>query len=93
MIRVSDGDGPPLPAFAITVAAPTSNSPPTITGTPATSATQGTAYTFQPDGGGCGRRHAVLHDREPAGVGDVQRDTGRLQGTPSASNVGTYATS
>jgi hypothetical protein len=49
VIRVSDGTATTaLPAFSITVIASTSNTPPAISGTPATTATQGTQYVFQP---------------------------------------------
>ena len=93
-IVISVGDGSAttsLPAFAITVTAPTTNRAPTISGTPSTTATQGTAYSFQPT--------AADADSDPLTFSIANRptwatfnaSTGLLQGTPGATNVGTFA--
>ena len=91
VISVSDGSATAsLPAFSITVTAPTTNRAPTITGTPSTTATQGTAYSFQPT--------AADPDSDPLTFAIANRptwatfnvNTGLLQGTPGASNVGTF---
>ena len=92
VISVSDGTATAsLPAFSITVTAPTTNHPPTISGAPATTATQGTAYSFQPS--------AADADSDPLTFAIANRptwatfnvNTGLLSGTPGASNVGTFA--
>ena len=91
VIGVSDGqDSAQLPAFAITVSA-APNHAPTISGTPATTATQGTAYSFQAS--------AADADSDPLTFSITNRptwatfnvNTGALQGTPGASNVGTFS--
>ena len=91
VISVSDGSATAsLPAFSITVTAPTSNRPPTISGTPPTTAKQGTAYSFQPT--------AADPDSDPLTFAIANRptwatfnvNTGLLQGTPGASNVGAF---
>ena len=92
VISVSDGKASAsLPAFSITVTAPTTNRPPTISGTPSTSAPQGVLYAFQPT--------ASDPDGDPLSFTIANRPTwatfntttGALQGTPSAVNTGTYA--
>jgi hypothetical protein len=90
VIRVSDGRGASaqLPAFAITVGA-ASNAAPTISGTPATSVMQGTQYAFQPtasDANGDALTFSIVN--KPAWA-TFTASTGRLQGTPTAANVGT----
>ncbi len=91
VISVSDGMATAsLPPFSITVTAPTTNRPPTISGSPSTTATQGTAYSFQPT--------AADADSDPLTFSIANRptwatfsvSTGRLQGTPGASNIGTF---
>jgi hypothetical protein len=90
-ISVSDGNAiASLPAFSITVTPPTTNRPPTISGTPQTTATQGTAYSFQPT--------ASDPDSDPLTFSIANRptwatfnvNTGLLSGTPGAANVGTF---
>jgi hypothetical protein len=68
-----------------------SNRPPTISGTPATTATVGAAYSFtptasDPDGGTL--TFAIANRPGWAGFSTT---TGRLSGTPAAANVGTFA--
>lgn len=84
-----------LPAFTIqvtaaaTVATPTS-SPPTITGTPATSVLAGAHYQFQPSPGnvnGATLTYAITN--KPSWANFIAA-TGQLSGTPSVANVGTY---
>jgi hypothetical protein len=91
VISVSDGSATvSLPAFSITVTAPTMNHAPTISGTPATTARQGTAYSFQPS--------AADADSDPLTFAIANRptwatfnvNTGLLTGTPGASNIGTF---
>jgi hypothetical protein len=70
------------------VAAPTSL---TIGGTPATSATVGTAYSFQPTAaGGSGATLTFGIANQPAWA-TFNSATGLLSGTPGAGAIGTYA--
>ena len=79
-----------LPAFAVKVL-PLPDVPPVISGTPATIVKVGSAYSFQP----------TAHDpdglRIDFGIWDkpswlnFDSTTGRLYGTPTAANVGTYS--
>jgi len=92
VISVSNGaTSASLPAFAITVVSSAPPTPPTISGTPATTATPGKPYAFQPSAA------------EPAGAGllvfsisgrpawaTFSTATGLLSGTPTAASVGTY---
>jgi hypothetical protein len=90
VISVSDGTASaPLPQFSITVAS--SNMPPTISGTPGTTATVGTQYSFtptasDPDGGTL--TFAITNQPSWA---TFSTTTGRLQGTPASAHVGTFA--
>jgi hypothetical protein len=89
VVSVSDGSASAaLPAFAIAVnAAP--NRAPTISGAPATSVLQGTAYSFQPaasDADGDALTFSIVN--RPAWA-TFDAATGRLQGTPGLADVGT----
>ena len=91
VIGVSDGQATAqLPPFAIVVTN-VANRPPTISGTPPTSVTQGAAYSFQPtatDPDGNTLSYSITNQPSWA---TFSTTTGRLQGTPAASNVGTYS--
>jgi len=92
VIKVSDGKGgsASLPAFSIAVKSTSTNSPPKISGTPSTTAKVGVAYSFQPtasDPNGDTLRFSVVN--KPAWLG-FSTTTGRLSGTPTSSNVGTW---
>ncbi|MBV6416846.1 MAG: hypothetical protein CMLOHMNK_01463 [Steroidobacteraceae bacterium] len=89
VISVSDGAaGASLPAFSITVSA-AANRAPTISGTPSTSVNAGSAYSFTPS--------ASDPDGDTLAFGIANRPawatfnttTGRLSGTPAASDAGT----
>ena len=94
MISVSDGtDSAALPAFSLTVntVAPPANRPPTISGTPGTSVTAGTAYSFRPvasDPDGNTLRFSIQNKPSWA---TFSTTTGRLSGTPATTNAGNYA--
>lgn len=91
VISVSDASHrTPLAAFSITVAASAPvNRPPTITGTPTTSVTVGTAYNFQPVGSDPdGNTLTYSITGRPTWL-NFSTATGRLTGTPAAANVGT----
>ncbi|HKE94047.1 MAG TPA: putative Ig domain-containing protein [Povalibacter sp.] len=92
VISVSDGKATAsLPAFSITVSAapPPTNSPPTISGTPATSVNVGSNYSFQPtasDPEGATLTFSI--SGKPAWA-TFSTSTGALTGTPTA--AGSYA--
>ncbi len=80
------GGGPVTPA-------PITDSPasPTISGTPATSVMAGQTYTFTPQASDPnGDRLTFQVDNLPTWA-TFDAATGRLSGTPTAANVGTYA--
>jgi hypothetical protein len=84
-----------LPAFSIKVTSSTTsgttNRAPTISGTPATSATVGTAYSFTPKGTDPeGKTLGYSITNRPTWA-TFSTSTGRLSGTPSSSHVGTYS--
>jgi hypothetical protein len=95
VITVSDGQATASLEFTVTVAAATTTPPanrsPTITGTPATSVTAGSAYNFLPVGSdpdGNVLRFSILNKPTWA---SFSTSTGRLSGTPTTVNVGTSA--
>jgi hypothetical protein len=93
LISVSDGsETASLPAFTISVAAEAPPTPATISisGSPATRATVGTAYRFQPsasDAAGYALTFAITGKPSWA---TFNVTTGQLSGTPVAADVGTY---
>jgi hypothetical protein len=91
VIGVSDGKATAqLPAFSIVVN-DVVNAPPLISGTPPTSVTAGTAYAFQPtvsDADGDGLTFTITNRPTWATFSTA---TGRLAGTPTSANVGSYA--
>jgi len=79
-----------LPAFTIQVQ-PLPNGAPTISGTPATTITVGSAYSFKPsasDPDGNTLTFAIQNKPSWATFSTVN---GTLSGTPAAANVGTFA--
>jgi hypothetical protein len=92
VITVSDGKSPgvSLTAFAITVNA-AANRAPTISGTPATSVTAGSAYNFQPTGADAdGDTLSYTIQNKPTWA-TFNGTTGRLSGTPQAAAAGVYS--
>jgi hypothetical protein len=87
VIRVSDGRATAsLAAFTLTVAA-AANTPPTISGTPPTTARVGAAYSFQPtasDANGDSLGFSIVNRPSWA---TFDTATGRLSGTPSATGT------
>jgi hypothetical protein len=91
VIRVSDGQASTaLPAFSITVSA-APNAAPTISGTPTTSVLQGTPYSFQPSASDANNDTLTYSITNKPAWATFSTSTGRLQGTPAAGNVGTFA--
>jgi hypothetical protein len=89
-ISVTDGQATAqLPVFAIVVSA-AANRPPVISGTPPTSVTQGTAYSFQPAASDPDGNPLTFSITNKPSWATFSTTTGRLQGTPAAGNVGTF---
>jgi hypothetical protein len=91
VIRVSDNKGAAaqLPAFAIVVSN-VANRAPVISGTPPTSVMQGTAYSFQPTAADADGDPLTFSVANAPSWATFSTTTGRLQGTPTAANVGTF---
>ena len=90
VISVSDGNAStPLSAFSITVAS--SNTPPTISGAPPATATVGTLYSFAPTANDANGGTLTFSISNRPGWATFNAGTGRLQGTPTTANVGTFA--
>ena len=90
VISVSDGlASATLPAFTITVTA--ANRAPTISGTPAGSATAGQAWSFQPTASDPDGQTLTFSIVNRPSWASFNTSTGRLSGTPSSSHVGTYS--
>jgi len=81
-----------LPAFSITVkASTTTNSAPKISGTPLASVTAGLTYSFTPTASDAnGDTLAFSITNKPAWA-SFSTSTGKLSGTPTAAQVGSYA--
>jgi len=92
-ITVSDGKATAsLPAFSITVRSGAStNSPPTISGTPSKSVTAGSAYSFTPTASDPNGNTLSFSISNKPSWATFSTTNGRLSGTPSSSNVGTFS--
>lgn len=90
VIGVSDGKAAAsLASFNITVTAQApASSPPTITGTPPTSVTAGSAYSFTPTAKGSSGSTLAFSIQNKPGWASFNASTGALSGTPLAANVG-----
>jgi hypothetical protein len=92
IISVSDGRlTASLPAFTLRVNASTGNRAPTISGTPATSVNAGVAYNFQPTGADADGNTLTYSVQNAPSWATFNTSTGRLSGTPTAANAGTYS--
>jgi hypothetical protein len=92
IISVSDGlASASLPAFTLTVVAtaPPPNRPPTISGSPATTATVGTAYAFQPTANDPDGNPLTFSVQNKPTWLNFNAGNGSLSGTPQSANVGT----
>lgn len=90
VISVTDGIATAsLPAFSIVVVA--ANTPPTISGAPPTSATVGTAYTFTPTASDANGQTLTFSIGNRPSWATFNTTTGRLSGTATSANVGTFA--
>jgi hypothetical protein len=79
-----------LPAFNLAVVA-AANRPPTITGSPATTATAGQVYTFQPSASDPEGSTLTFSITNKPAWATFSTTTGRLTGTPTAADVGTVS--
>ena len=70
---------------------PPGNSAPRITGTPSTSVLQGSAYVFAPNATDADGNTLTFSIANAPGWAAFNASTGRLSGTPTAANVGTYS--
>jgi hypothetical protein len=92
ILRVTDGvNTVSLPAFSVTVNATgtIANRAPTISGTPATTATVGTAYSFQPSANDADGNALGFTIANRPSWATFNTSTGRLSGTPTA--TGTFS--
>ena len=90
VISVSDGEASTsLPAFAITVAQ--TNRAPAISGSPATNATVGQAYTFRPTASDADGDNLTFSVRGNPAWLSINSTDGTLAGIPAAANVGTVS--
>jgi hypothetical protein len=81
-----------LPSFNLQVVAqPPVNRAPTITGTPATTVTAGSAYSFTPVGSDPDGNTLTYSIQNLPSWASFSATTGRLSGTPTSANVGTSA--
>ncbi len=93
MISVRDGtDTVSLPGFSVRVdAAPVVNTPPVISGSPATSVTAGSAYSFQPNASDADGNNLTFSISGRPSWASFNTATGRLSGTPSDAQTGNYS--
>lgn len=90
VISVSDGwNRVSLPTFSIRVVA--SNRAPVISGAPATTATVGNPYSFRPTASDADGDRLTFSIANRPSWATFDAANGTLYGTPTASNVGTYA--
>jgi hypothetical protein len=91
IITVSDGRlTASLPAFSISVNQP-SNSAPTIGGSPATTVSAGAAYNFQPTAADPNGDTLTFSIQNAPSWATFSTSTGRLSGTPTSANAGTFS--
>ncbi|MEQ8208156.1 MAG: putative Ig domain-containing protein, partial [Woeseia sp.] len=91
-ISVSDGEAiSSLPAFTITVEAGVSNSAPTISGTPSSSLVVGNTYNFTPNAADADGDALTFSVNNLPVWASFNAQSGRLTGTPSDSDVGSYS--
>ncbi|HEU4603937.1 MAG TPA: putative Ig domain-containing protein [Steroidobacteraceae bacterium] len=95
-IWVSDGKtSVALPSFSITVTKSsgtgTGNAPPKISGTPATSIASGSTYSFTPTASDPEGKTLTFSISNKPSWASFSTSNGRLSGTPSSSQTGTYS--
>lgn len=95
VISVSDGTtSASLPAFSVAVRAASgggSNTAPTISGTPTRSINAGTAYSFTPTASDANGDTLTFSIQNRPSWATFSTSNGRLSGTPTAAQVGSYS--
>ncbi len=93
VIRVSDGSlTAALPAFTLQVtSAPIANRPPVISGTPPASVVAGSAYSFAPTASDPDGNTLTFSIQNRPTWASFDTATGRLTGTPTTSQLGTFS--
>jgi hypothetical protein len=81
----------PSPAPSPSPTPPAANTAPTISGTPAATASVGVAYQFQPNASDAEGSALSFTIQNQPGWATFSTQTGRLSGTPASGNVGTFA--
>lgn len=91
-ITVSDGSASDtLGPFSITVrAAPVSNTPPTISGTPPSTVQMDSAYSFTPNASDADGDSLTFTAQNLPSWASINASNGRITGTPGAGDVNTY---
>lgn len=82
-----------LPSFSITVAAAavgSTNSTPTISGSPPTSVNEGNSYSFTPTAQDANNDTLTFSAQNAPSWSSFSTSNGTLSGTPTSANVGTY---
>ena len=92
VISVSDGAATDrLAAFSITVHAVATNSPPQISGAPATSVNANDNYSFTPNASDADGDNLTFSISGQPSWASFNTSTGQLSGTPGDGDVGTYS--
>ncbi len=92
IISVTDGQASAsLPAFSITVVVTSSNSGPTISGTPPVQVNANSQYSFTPTASDPDGDTLTFSISALPGWASFDNSTGRISGTPGDGDVGTYS--
>ena len=92
VISVSDGEfSASLASFSVTVSAVATNTPPQISGTPATSVNEGQSYSFTPSASDANGDSLTFSIENRPSWASFSTATGELSGTPVAADVGVYS--
>jgi hypothetical protein len=92
LIAATDGvQSSALPAFTITVTSPAGPNSPTIAGTPATSVTAGSLYSFTPTASGPSGTLLTFSVQNLPVWASFNPASGTLSGSPTSAQVGSYA--
>src|SRR6185295_14044331 len=92
LVTDSKGMSATLPAFALTISGSgTSNTPPTISGTPPKSVVAGSLYSFTPTAKDANSDTLTFSISNKPAWATFSATTGKLSGTPSSAQTGTYS--
>ena len=91
VITVSDGSASAATApFYITISNPVASTPPTISGTPATTVNVGSTYAFTPTAKDASGKEMAFSVKNAPSWTAFNTATGEISGTPTAASAGTY---